>query len=143
MITRYNYKWQKPVIISEPIKEDYELVRIIEPVSFNEDKSIKEYKERFEYVVKQTKWADFIKSFDIGSISEQVMNHLTKGTPLVTGHTLPHGDYTPEAIEKGAKLKRELESKGITFDMLVSAYKEAQKSIDEPISENKESEDVK
>ena len=45
MITRYNFKWSKPDKISCPIKEDFELIKVIEPISFNEDKTINEYKE--------------------------------------------------------------------------------------------------
>lgn len=121
MTTRYNYKWVAPEKKSEPIKIDYELVKRIKPISFNEDKSVKEYVEEEIYVEKKTKWADFIKSFNIGSISEQVMNHLTKGTPLITGHTLPAGDYTPSSLLKGAEIKREMESKGITLEMIYEA----------------------
>ena len=44
MITRYNFKWSKPDKISCPIKEDFELIKVIEPISFNEDKTINEYK---------------------------------------------------------------------------------------------------
>ena len=136
MTTRYNYKWVAPEKKSDPIKRDYELIKIIEPVSFNDDgKTIKEYVEREEYVCHESLWSDFIKSFDLGSVSEQVINHLTKGTPLVTGHVLPDGDYTPESLLKGAAVKREMESKGITIDMLVAAFKEAQ-SQSEPVKES-------
>lgn len=127
MNIRINNSWTKPVLISCPIKEDYELVKIIEPVSFNEDKTIKEYKERYIYKVTKTKWSDFIKSFDLGTISEQVMNHLTKGTPLVTAHTLPAGDYTSSSLEKGAAIKKEMAEKGITLDMIIEAVKTANK----------------
>lgn len=133
MTTRYNWKWSAPVKKSEPIKEEWELVTIIEPISFNEDKTIKEYKEVQKYVCHKTKWHDFIKSFDIGSPSEQVMNHLEKGTPLITAHTLPDGDYTKENLLKGAAIKREMESQGITLDMIVEAVKRAneEKKVDE------------
>lgn len=123
MTTRYNYKWKKPLEKSSPIKEEYELITQIEPISYNEDKTIKEYKEKTIYVVKKSLWSDFIKSYDIGSISEQIMNHLTKGTPLITAHTLPSGDYTPESLLKGAEIVREMQSKGITLDMIEEALK--------------------
>ena len=122
MITRYNRKWEKPEKKSCPIKEEYELIKVIEPISFNEDKTIKEYREIESYKVKKTKWSDFIASFDLGSVSEQVLNHLQKGTPLITAHTLPDGDYTKESIMKGAEIKQVLDSKGITLDMLLEAY---------------------
>lgn len=129
MITRYNRKWTKPEKVSCPIREEYEFIVKLEPISFNEDKTIKEYKEVQSYNVRKTKWHDFIKSFDLGTISEQVMNHLTKGTPLVTAHTLPAGDYTPETLEKGASIRREMSEKGITLDMLVEAFKKANEKI--------------
>lgn len=120
MITRYNYKWVKPVRISDSIKEDYELIKKIVPVSFNEDKSVKEYTEEISYKCTRSKWSDFVKSFDIGSVSDQVMSHLTKGTPLITAHTLPAGDYTHDAILKAAEFKRKLDESGLTIDELVS-----------------------
>lgn len=125
MITRTNpyFKWVAPVKVSTPIKEEYELVTIIEPISFNEDKTIKEYKEITKWKCKNSKWSDFIKSFDIGSIQEQVMNHLTKGTPLITAHTLPAGDYTQASLLKGAEIVREMNSKGITLEMIEEALK--------------------
>lgn len=125
MTTRYNFKWEEPQEISEPVKEEWELITIIEPISFNEDKTIKEYKEVQKYVCHKTLWKDFIKSFDIGSPSEQVLNHLEKGTPLVTAHTLPDGDYTRDSLLKGAEIKREMDSQGITLDMIVEATKRA------------------
>lgn len=125
MITRYSYKWKKPEKKAEPIKKEYEYIKVIEPISFNEDKSVKEYKEREEYILHETLWADFINSFDIGSVSEQIINHLTKGTPLVTAHVLPDGDYTSQSLLKGAEVKREMDSKGITLDMIVEAVKKA------------------
>lgn len=123
MTTRYNYKWSKPVRKSEPIKVEWELIIQIEPISFvdEEKKVVKEYKEISKYVCKKTKWSDFIKSFDLGSPSEQVINHLTKGTPLVTAHTLPAGDYTKESILKGAEIVREMNLKGITLEMVEEA----------------------
>lgn len=125
MITRYNFKWKEKQFVSSPVKEEWELVTIIEPISFNEDKTIKEYREIEKYVLHKSLWSDFIKSFDLGSISQQIFNHLEKGTPLVTSHVLPDGDYTPEALEKGAAIKMEMAAKGITLEMLVDAFKKA------------------
>lgn len=135
MNTRYNYKWKKPEKVSSPIKEDYELIKIIEPISFNEDKTIKEYKEIDSYKCHKSKWHDFIQSFNLGTVSEQVLNHLKKGTPLVTAHTLPAGDYTPDALLKGAEIKREMSSKGITLEMIYDALTKAN---EKPISQESE-----
>lgn len=135
MITRYNYKWEKPVKVSTPVREEFELITVIEPISFNDDKTIKEYKEIQKYVCHKTKWSDFIKSFDIGSPSEQVLNHLEKGTPLITGHTLPDGDYTKESLLKGAEIKRVIESNGITLDMIVEAIRKANEPVEKKESE--------
>lgn len=137
MITRYNYKWKKPERISCPIRYEYELITIIEPISFNDDKSIKEYKEIQKYNVRKSYWKDFIKSFDIGSISEQVMNHLTKGTPLITAHTLPDGDYTSESLIKGAEIVREMRAKGITLGMIEEALAQSKKGEATPVEASK------
>lgn len=126
LTTRYNRKWTPPEKKSCPFKTEYELITIIEPVSYNDDKTIKEYKEIGKYEVKKSKWRDYIKSFDIGSPSEQVMNHLTKGTPLITGHTLPPGDYTKDTLLKQAEIVREMKAKGITLDMIESAMKSSE-----------------
>lgn len=121
MTTRYNRKWSAPEIKSSPFKEEYQLITLIEPISFNEDKTVKEYKEISKYVVKKSKWTDFIKSYDLGSPSEQVISHLTKGTPLITAHTLPAGDYTPQSLLKGAEIVREMKAKGVTLEMIEQA----------------------
>ena len=89
MTSRFNWVWTAPVLQSTPIKIDYEAKSKIIPISFNDDKSVKEYVEETIFVEKKSKWKDYIKSFDLGSPSEQVISHLTKGTPLVTAHTLP------------------------------------------------------
>lgn len=122
MISRYSYKWVEPIKRCTPIKIDYELCTKIVPVSFNDDKSVKEYVEKEFYIERKSKWSDYIKSFDIGSPSEQVLNHLTKGTPLVTTHTLPHADFTQ--LSKGAEALKFLRDKGITLDMLDRALRE-------------------
>lgn len=137
MTTRYNRKWTPPEHVSCPIKEEYELVVSIEPISFNQDKTVKEYKEISKYVVKKSKWADFIKSYDLGSPSEQVISHLTKGTPLVTAHTLPAGDYTPQSLLKGAEIVREMKAKGVTLEMIEQALALPK---DEPKEEEKKKE---
>jgi len=130
MITRYNYKWSAPEEKSSPVKLDYELVTLIEPISFNEDKTVKEYREVSKYVIKKSLWADFIKSYDLGTVSDQVMNHITKGTPLVTSSTLPPGDYTPSSLLKGAEIIREMRSKGITLEMLEEALTASKKVVE-------------
>lgn len=128
MITRYNFKWTAPKIKRCPVKIEYEYITLIEPISYNEDKTIKEYKEVNKYVEHKSLWKDYIKSFDLGSISDQVINHITKGTPLVTAHTLPAGDYTKDSLLKGAEIVREMRAKGITLDMIESALKQGVQS---------------
>lgn len=118
MKARYSFKWSKPEEISTPVKVEYEYITQIEPISYNEDKTLKEFKEKTLFVEKKSLWKDYIKSFDLGSISDQVINHITRGTPLVTSHTLPPGDYTNEHLLKSAEVVREMQSKGITLDML-------------------------
>ena len=118
MKARYNFVWSAPKEISTPLKVEYDYISQIEPISFNDDKTVKEYKEKCFFVEKKSLWKDYIKSFDLGSISDQVINHITRGTPLVTSHTLPPGDYSKENLLKGAEVVRELQSKGITLDML-------------------------
>ena len=134
MITRYNFKWTKPVKKSTPIKVEFEYISLIDPISFNDDKSVKEYKLVERYVKHESYWKDFIKSFDLGSISEQVLNHITKGTPLVTAHTLPAGDYTPDSLKKGVEIVREMREKGITLDMISEALKS---SVNEEVNQPK------
>ena len=46
------------------------------------------------------------------------MNHLTRGTPLITAHTLPEGDYRSQSLLKGAEISNFLNSNGITLEML-------------------------
>lgn len=138
MTTRYNRKWTAPEIKSCPFKEEYQLITLIEPISYNEDKTVKEYKEISKYVVKKSKWADFIKSYDLGSPSEQVLNHLSKGTPLITAHTLPPGDYTPQSLLKGAEIVREMKAKGVTLEMIEQAL--ALPKEEEVVTKKKEGE---
>lgn len=138
MTTRYNRKWSAPKRISCPLKEEYQLVTVIEPISFNDDKTVKEYKEISKYVVKKSKWADFIKSYDLGSPSEQVISHLTKGTPLITTHTLPAGDYTPQSLLKGAEIVREMKAKGVTLEMIEQAL--SSQVVEEVVTKDKEGE---
>ena len=130
MISRFSRKWTPPITQSCPIRSEFELVTKIQPLSFNEDKSVKEYTEEDIWIVHKSKWSDYIKSFDIGSPSEQVIDHLTKGTPLITAHTLPYGDYTN--LNKGAEIVAEMRKKGITLEMIESALKaEKEKSVEE------------
>lgn len=119
MISRFNRVWKAPIPQSCPIKIEYELVTKIRPISFNEDKSVNEYTEEDIWVERKSKWLDYLKSFDIGSPSEQVINHISKGTPLITAHTLPYGDYTN--LNKGAEIVAEMRKKGITLEMIESA----------------------
>ena len=121
MISRFSRKWTPPIIQSCPIRVECELVTKIHPLSFNDDKSVKEYTEEDIWITKKSKWSDYIKSFDIGSPSEQVIEHLTKGTPLITAHTLPYGDYTN--LNKGAEIVAEMRKKGITLEMIENALK--------------------
>lgn len=132
MISRFTRKWEKPILHSCPDKVSFELVTQIEPISFNEDKkTVKEYKEIEFYNVKKSKWKDYIKSFDVGSPSEQIMNHLTKGTPLITAHTLPYGDYTPESMQKGQQISAILKEKGISLEQLEEYLNSSKKSVEE------------
>lgn len=119
MIARYNRVWVAPPKKATPYKIEYEFIEKIVPISFNEDKSIKEYTKEEKYIEKKTKWKDYIRSFDLGSPSEQMLSHINKGTPLITGHTLPHADYTQ--LERGAEIVKLMKSKGITLEMLESA----------------------
>lgn len=123
MISRYSWKWEAPLLKETPIKIEYELKEKIIPISFNEDNSVKEYKKEEVYVEKKSKWKDYIKSFDLGSPTEQVLRHLKTGEPLVTGHVLPHGDYTPQSILKGADIVRQMKANGVTLEMIESALK--------------------
>lgn len=126
MISRFKY---------EPVKErdssndnffrTYKLIKQIKVLSTNKDGSVDKYTEKSVWKEEKSSWLDFIKSYDLGSVSEQVINHLTKGTPLVTAHTLPAGDYT--SIGKGAEIKHEMAEKGITLDMVIQAVKDSMK----------------
>lgn len=138
MITRYNRKWAAPELKNCPDKVEYELITIIEPISFNDDKTIKEYREITKYVEHRSKWSDFIKSFDLGSPSEQVLNHLSKGTPLVTAHTLPAGDYTKDNLLKGAEIVREMQKKGISLEMIEAALAAQNEKKEEDIKDSSE-----
>lgn len=124
MITRFNYV---PVAPRDTSHDDefykYSYEKRIKAISNNKDGSVKDYVEEFFWKKEKSSWKDFIESYDLGSTSKQVIDHLTKGTPLITAHTLPSGDYTQ--LEKGAEIKREMAEKGITLDMLVQALKEA------------------
>lgn len=125
MSSRFNWVWEAPPLQESPIKVDVTIKTKINPISFNEDKSVKEYTEENIYVEKKSKWSDYIKSFDIGSPSEQIISHLTKGTPLVTAHTLPYGDYTQANLLKGADIVRQMKASGITLEMIESVLASA------------------
>ena len=131
MISRFNYK---PMVKRDSSKDDefstFTLVKQLKVLSTNKDGSVDKYVEKSVWKEEKSKWSDFIKSYDLGSVSEQVINHLTKGTPLVTAHTLPAGDYT--TIGKGAQIKHEMAEKGITLEMILQAVKDSIKQKETP-----------
>lgn len=132
MITRFDYKPPKKRDSSnddEFITYSYEKKLI--PLSKNEDGSIDKYEEQTFWKEEKSSWSEYIKSFDLGSVSKQVLDHIEKGTPLITAHTLPAGDYTQ--LEKGASIKREMAEKGITLEMLVEAFKSAAASQEQKL----------
>lgn len=124
MNSRFNYE---PVKKRDSSEDDvfykWEYKKRIKVLSTNKDGSVGDYVEENFWDKEKCSWSDFINSYDTRSIQEQVMDHLTKGTPLTTAHTLPSADYTQ--LEKGAEIKREMTEKGITIEMLVQALKEA------------------
>lgn len=121
MNTRFNYIAPTPRDSSnDDIFYKWSLKKKIRVLSTQKDGSVEDYIEEDFWDKEKCSWKEFIESFNIGSVQDQVMNHLTKGTPLITAHTLPAGDYTQ--LEKGAEIKREMAAKGITLDMLVEAY---------------------
>lgn len=123
MITRFKYVPVKPRdTSSDDIFYKYSYEKKIKVLTKNDDGSVKDYVEEHFWKKEKNSWKEFIDSYDIGSVEEQVINHLTKGTPLVTAHTLPAGDY--RNLEKGAEIKREMAQKGITLEMLVNAINE-------------------
>ena len=136
MNSRYNYKLPKP---RDSSKDDefstFTLEKRIKVLSTNKDGSVDKYTEETFWKEEKSSWGEYIKSFDLGSVQEQVMNHLTKGTPLVTAHVLPPADYTK--LEKGAEIKREMAEKGITIDQIVNAVKEAINPQIEAVAEGK------
>lgn len=134
MNSRYNYKLPKPRDSSNDDEfSTFTLEKRIKVLSTNKDGSVDKYVEESFWKEEKSSWGEYIKSFDLGSVQEQVINHLTKGTPLVTAHVLPPADYTK--LEKGAEIKREMAEKGITIDQIVSAVKEAIKPKNEAVAE--------
>ena len=120
MISRFSYvKPKKRDFSKDDEFETYEYIERIRVISTNKDGSVDKYVKECVWVSEKSSWKDFIKSYDLGSVSKQVLDHLTKGTPLVTAHTLPPADYTK--LGKGAEIKREMEQKGITLDMVKQA----------------------
>lgn len=101
----------------------YEYKKRMKVLSTNKDGSVDKYVEEGYWDEERSSWSDFINSYDLGSVSQQVLSHLEKGTPLVTAHTLPPADYTK--LEKGAEIKKEMAVKGITIDQLVDAITSA------------------
>lgn len=124
MNTRFNYKLPEPRDSSQDdVRIIWKYVKKIKVLSTQKDGSVDNYVEEGVWVKEKDSWSEFIKSFSLGSVSDQMINHVNNGTPLVTAHTLPAGDYTK--LEKGAEIKREMAEKGITYEMLVQAIKEA------------------
>lgn len=101
----------------------YEYKQRMKVLSTNKDGSVDKYVEEGYWQEEKSSWSDFINSYDLGSVQEQVMSHIEKGTPLITAHTLPPADYTK--LEKGAEIKREMSEKGISIDQLVDAITSA------------------
>ncbi|QCS36322.1 hypothetical protein [Capybara microvirus Cap1_SP_244] len=99
----YNWKPEKLVEISSPIKEDYEIEDKI--VCVNKDNEV--YKHETIFKKKVSKWADYIESFSIGTPQDQVSALKFHGRPLMTSDTLPHGDYSDmhKTIENIKKIK--------------------------------------
>lgn len=139
MITRYNRKWTKPEKKSCPEFIEYERIVQLKPLSFQDEAKtiVKEYEEVTIYKEKKRSWYDFIASYDIGSVSDQVLSHIHKGTPLVTAHTLPPGDYTPEALSKGANIIKQMADNGITLEMIEEAYKQELNKVSNGETDNK------
>lgn len=136
MITRFNYvKPQTRDSSHDDEFKTYEYKTRIKVLSTHKDGSVDKYIEESYFEEESSSWSDYINSFNLGSVSEQVMNHLSKGTPLVTAHVLPSADYTK--LEKGAEIKREMTEKGISFDMIVKAVQEAmeKKASPQPVSQ--------
>lgn len=132
MNSRFNYKFIKKRDCSKDDEfSSFKLLKKINVLSTSKDGSVEKYTESSVWKEEKSSWKDFIKSYDLGSVSDQVINHLIRGTPLITAHVLPSGDYS--SIGLGAEIVQEMESKGITLDMIVSAVN---KSI-QPIVEEK------
>lgn len=143
MISRFNYK---PIKKRDSSHDDefstFTYEKELEVVSYKEDKkTIDKYREKSFWKKEKNSWSEFIKSYDLGSVQEQVMNHLTKGTPLVTAHVLPPADYTK--LEKGAEIKREMMEKGVSLEMVVAAIKEALQPKEEKVEQQQAVEGAK
>lgn len=138
MITRFNYVLPEPRDASQDdVFYKWSLEKKIRVLNTQKDGSVDNYVEEEFWKKEKCSWRDFIESYNLGSVQEQVMNHLTKGTPLVTAHTLPAGDYTK--LEKGAEINREMKEKGITIEMLVEAFNKANGiSAAEEVKEDKD-----
>lgn len=124
MNTRFNYQPPKSRDNSRDDEfSNFEYKKKMRVISTQKDGSVDKYEEISEFVEEKSSWSEFVESYNLGSVQEQVMDHITKGTPLVTAHTLPAGDYTQ--LEKGAEIKREMAEKGITLDMITEAVSKA------------------
>lgn len=124
MITRFNYKPPKKRDSSHDDEfSKYRYEEKIVVISTQKDGSVDKYVKKTVWVEDKNSWKEFMKSFDLGTVSDQMLSHLSKGTPLVTTHVLPPADYTK--IGKGAEIKREMAEKGVSLEMVVQAVKEA------------------
>lgn len=134
MNTRFNYVKPEPRDSSQDdVFYKWIVDKKIRVLSTQKDGSVDSYVEELFWKKEKCSWADFIKSYDLGSVQEQVMNHIETGAPLVTANTLPAGDYTK--LEKGAQIKREMAQNGITLEMLVQALQEANKPVEPKVEE--------
>ena len=135
MNSRFNYK---PIKKRDSSKDDefskFDYVKKMRVISTQKDGSVDKYEEEGFFKEEKSSWSEFINSYNLGSVSEQVLDHISKGTPLVTAHTLPSADYTQ--LEKGARIKREMAEKGITFDSLVESLISAMKRKTEVSADN-------
>lgn len=132
MNTRFNYVKPEPRDNSQDdVFYKWTLEKKIRVLNTQKDGSVDNYVEEEIWKKEKCLWSEFIKSYDFGSVQEQVIDHLTKGTPLVTAHTLPSGDYT--RLQKGAEIKKEMVEKGITLEMLIDALKSQSSSGNEEV----------
>lgn len=137
MISRFDYEEPKQRDSSHDDEmKKYSYEKRMKVLSKNKDGSVDKYIEENYWKEEKSSWSDYINSFNLGSPQEQMINHLTKGTPLVTAHTLPAGDYTK--LMKGAEIRREMQEKGITLEMIIQALSEESSKVIEEKKEEKQ-----